>query len=514
MNPEHFYEWIARGGNPGTERLIGGVVPAYPIFMFAGIIAVIIACIVQLKIRNIPLADFEWAILITVPLGILGGSVFGKIFMPNLVWYHVFFFWEPGMSLFGAVGLGFLAGFTWFYARSRKTMISVWVYADCIVPNILLGQAIGRWGNLYNHEILGPVVSYDSLQWLAPGIRNKLWYFPEQLGQIVNPPQEWWLKVIDTTGQINQGWVQQQGAQSALWNEVLNAEIQYRAPLFLYESIANFLFWILLTFVISNLSRWIQKKGTYPWDDVPNAYPGWFNHKGTKYLALDEIPTWPTQKKLKLRKTKKGYTMSLSQAWNKAYYWNEPDPEALKHYEQLEHERIEHNTQLEDNWTKAKEHRHQQLGQLRRNYDAQINRFGKNSFQGKQAKQKYQLGVQKTRADYKTKAQSYSKQLGGWTRYFKPNPLGPDLENLFNPHHYFILRSGVLTGSYFVGYTLYRIGLETMRLPREYFVQNQPVANFIVLSLIVIFGILIILWAQCIAPKKYRELGWLYERSY
>jgi len=53
--------------------------------MFAGILAVIIACIVQLKIRNIPLADFEWAILITVPLGIIGGSVFGKIFMPNMV---------------------------------------------------------------------------------------------------------------------------------------------------------------------------------------------------------------------------------------------------------------------------------------------------------------------------------------------------------------------------------------------------------------------------------------------
>jgi hypothetical protein len=124
------------------------------------------------------------------------------------------------------------------------------------------------------------------------------------------------------------------------------------------------------------------------------------------------------------------------------------------------------------------------------------------------------LAVKNAKADYKIKAQTYSKALGGWSRYFKPNPLGEDLEKLFNPHSYFILRSGVLTGSYFVGYTLYRIGLETMRMPREYFVQNQPVANFIVLSLIVIFGILIILWAQLIAPKKYRELGWLYERSY
>lgn len=48
------------------------------------------------------------------------------------------------MSLFGALLLGTTAGFVWFYRRSKITLISVWVYADCILPNILLGQAIGR----------------------------------------------------------------------------------------------------------------------------------------------------------------------------------------------------------------------------------------------------------------------------------------------------------------------------------------------------------------------------------
>ena len=48
------------------------------------------------------------------------------------------------MSLFGALALGTAAGFVWFYYRSKVTMISVWVYADCILPNILLGQVLGR----------------------------------------------------------------------------------------------------------------------------------------------------------------------------------------------------------------------------------------------------------------------------------------------------------------------------------------------------------------------------------
>jgi hypothetical protein len=50
---------------------------------------------------------------------------------------------------------------------------------------------------------------------------------------------------------------------------------------------------------------------------------------------------------------------------------------------------------------------------LRRNYDAQVNRFGKGSTKGKQAKQKYQLAVKNAKADYKIKAQTYSKALGG-----------------------------------------------------------------------------------------------------
>jgi prolipoprotein diacylglyceryltransferase len=48
------------------------------------------------------------------------------------------------MSLFGSLFLGITAGFVLLYKRSKITMISVWVYADCIIPNVLLGQSIGR----------------------------------------------------------------------------------------------------------------------------------------------------------------------------------------------------------------------------------------------------------------------------------------------------------------------------------------------------------------------------------
>ena len=68
-----------------------------------------------------------------------------------------------------------------------------------ILPNLLLGQMIGRWGNFYNQEVYGAIVSEDSLNWLIPSIKNHMF--------------------ID-------------GA--------------YREPLFLYESIINIIGWLII----------------------------------------------------------------------------------------------------------------------------------------------------------------------------------------------------------------------------------------------------------------------------
>ena len=35
---------------------------------------------------------------------------------------------------------------------------------DIVVPSLVLGQAIGRWGNFFNQEAYGPIVSLDFLK--------------------------------------------------------------------------------------------------------------------------------------------------------------------------------------------------------------------------------------------------------------------------------------------------------------------------------------------------------------
>ncbi len=60
--------------------------------------------------------------------------------------------WEGGIGIYGALAGGILAVF--IYTHRHK--LNVWRWLDIISPGMLLGQAIGRWGNYVNQELYGP----------------------------------------------------------------------------------------------------------------------------------------------------------------------------------------------------------------------------------------------------------------------------------------------------------------------------------------------------------------------
>ncbi|ATZ16658.1 prolipoprotein diacylglyceryl transferase [Entomoplasma freundtii] len=494
MTFSSYLDWINQHGDPSNARLMFGIMPAYPIFMFSGILLVIIASIIKLKMKGIPLREFEIATVLVVPAGALGASIFGKIFLPGMVWYHIFFFWEPGMSLFGGLLLGSLVGFVWFYRRSKTTLISIWVYADCIIPNLLLGQMLGRWGNFYNHEILGQIVSYDSLRWLPNFIRDELFYFPNLTG--FDLPGNWAarfqdgdldLTTIIATSGIFKG-------QSLF--DVLSSPIEYRAPLFLIEGIGCLILWFLITLIIPKIGYWFSQ--TKPWDLEPKAYPGWFNKK-YKYLPKTEIIGQKTLLPIKYRqqtftKTKAfknsqqrspqlepNLRLSLTKAWQKAYYWQSLEEVETRHFEELQLRHEQTLAKLETQYKKAK------LANQRKPKKMRL-------------KENCKLGW------------NHKKQQ--WVYLLKGNPNGRDLEQANNPHRYLTIRCGVQTSCYLIGYLILRIILETQRLGTELMIPEQPIIDFILLSLILTFAICLLFVAQLIAPYRYREVGWLYEKSY
>lgn len=536
-------EWIIKFGEPAAERSFGGVVPAYPIFMFAGIILVIILSVIKLRMKKIPLKEFELAIIIVVPIGILGGSIFGKIFIPGYEWYEVFFFWKPGMSLFGAMGFGTTAAFVLFYLKSKKTLISVWVYADCIIPNVLLGQALGRWGNMYNHEIMGQIVSYESLWWLSESIKARLFYFPNlggfQLGD------GWWLypeywhnyqalagsafegntlaQVLNWNGDLHnsQEWLINSVTKEALDPSIYNyGTIQYHAPLFLYESIANIVLWFIISFGVTNLGRWFSKPK--PWDLSPQAFPGWFN-KNHKTISEQQLVAINTQAPIKYKqvhiKTEQGEEIVLKlgfyQAWNKAFYWYAPNEQDVRMCEQELEERYAIVDQQLNKLKKIKSEHQTKMTKIEIDFARKQNQFKPKSEKWKKVKQAKILELKTAKQEFIIKKEDVYHVIGNWTRIFTGHPqASKNLDKINNPNNYFVIRSGVITGAYVVGYMLIRILLETQRKPEDLFIQNFLIADFIVLSLIILMGIGLIIFAQFIAPYRYREVNWLYEKSY
>lgn len=59
--------------------------------------------------------------------------------------------WQGGIAIHGALIGGTLAAL--IFAKLKK--VSFWQLADLATPAVILGQAIGRWGNFFNSEAFG-----------------------------------------------------------------------------------------------------------------------------------------------------------------------------------------------------------------------------------------------------------------------------------------------------------------------------------------------------------------------
>jgi phosphatidylglycerol:prolipoprotein diacylglycerol transferase len=59
--------------------------------------------------------------------------------------------WKGGIAIHGAILGGMIAALIF----TKLNKVSFWKIADLIAPSLILGQAIGRWGNFFNSEAFG-----------------------------------------------------------------------------------------------------------------------------------------------------------------------------------------------------------------------------------------------------------------------------------------------------------------------------------------------------------------------
>ncbi len=140
--------------------------------------------------------------------------------------------WEGGLAVQGGIFLG--AGVTIPYVILKRKDLNVRYAMDVILPCIMIAQAIGRWGNFFNQEVYGNVVSSDVMK-----------IFP---------------KIIAN-------------------NMLING--QYRLPLFFIESVINLIGFFVLRYAIGRgLKKWLSL------GDIGASYIIWY---GLTRVALEPL---------------------------------------------------------------------------------------------------------------------------------------------------------------------------------------------------------------------------------
>lgn len=130
----------------------------YSICIFLGILSAITLIYKQAHKKNIDDAFLTDLIFYTIICGIIGARIYYVIF--NLPYYlshklEIFEIWNGGLAIHG----GLIAGLITFIIYCKKYEVNVLKMLDISVPGLILAQAIGRWGNFFNSEAHGGIVS-------------------------------------------------------------------------------------------------------------------------------------------------------------------------------------------------------------------------------------------------------------------------------------------------------------------------------------------------------------------
>ncbi|MEA2064836.1 MAG: prolipoprotein diacylglyceryl transferase [Patescibacteria group bacterium] len=173
----------------------------YGFFISIGILAGLIIVLKLAEKYKINRDKFLNLGVYLVIFGLLGARIYSVIL--DFRYYleypiNVFKIWQGGLAIHGAIIGGLVAGY--IYAKKQK--LNFRLVADISVVAVALGQAIGRWGNYFNQEVFGKPT-------------NLPWGIPIEK---INRPDIY---------------------QSA----------QYFHPTFLYESILNFINFLILLFL-------------------------------------------------------------------------------------------------------------------------------------------------------------------------------------------------------------------------------------------------------------------------
>ena len=145
------------------ERLLFGVIPVYGLLISIAIALGAYLCSRQEKRLGLPKDTTVDFALWVVPAAVIGARLYYVVFQWDMYRgdpIRILHVWEGGLAIYGGVIGG--AAAAWVFSRVKK--VSFAALADMVAPALILGQAIGRWGNFVNGEAYGQLIVNPALQ--------------------------------------------------------------------------------------------------------------------------------------------------------------------------------------------------------------------------------------------------------------------------------------------------------------------------------------------------------------
>ena len=134
----------------------------YSIFILLGMLSALFILYINAKRGNIDIDKLLDIVFYTVIFSLLGARLHYVLF--NLDYYiknplEITQTYKGGLAIHGGIIFGIIT----IYVLAKKKNIKFTKILDISAPALLLGQAIGRWGNFFNQEAYGNITSLKHL---------------------------------------------------------------------------------------------------------------------------------------------------------------------------------------------------------------------------------------------------------------------------------------------------------------------------------------------------------------
>lgn len=135
----------------------------YGLIIGFGVLLGLIIALRESERRGLDKEIFTDLILFAVPIAIISARIYYVIFQWEYYSQNpgdIIKIWNGGIAIHGALIGSVLTAIV--FAKLKK--VSFWKLVDIAAPSLLLGQAIGRWGNFMNQEAHGGEITRSFLE--------------------------------------------------------------------------------------------------------------------------------------------------------------------------------------------------------------------------------------------------------------------------------------------------------------------------------------------------------------